>query len=40
LAAVKRGQVQEGIARLEEAAEARPERARIREDLERAKALL
>jgi Flp pilus assembly protein TadD len=40
LAAVKRGQVQEGIARLEEAARERPERGRIREDLERAKALL
>jgi tetratricopeptide (TPR) repeat protein len=40
LAAVKRGQVAEGIAMLEEAAEARPDRDRIREDLERAKALL
>jgi tetratricopeptide (TPR) repeat protein/tRNA A-37 threonylcarbamoyl transferase component Bud32/TolB-like protein len=40
LAAVKRGQVQEGIARLEEAALERPERDRIREDLERARALL
>ncbi|HMB67759.1 MAG TPA: tetratricopeptide repeat protein, partial [bacterium] len=40
LAAVKQGQVAEGIAMLEDAAKDRPERERIREDLERAKALL
>jgi hypothetical protein len=40
LAAVKRGEVESGIALLEEAARLRPERVRIREDLQKARALL
>jgi len=37
---VKRGDVAKGIALLEDAAKDRPDRERIREDLERARALL
>ncbi len=40
LAAIRQGHVRQGIAILEEAAEARPDRTRIREDLEAAKRLL
>jgi len=40
LALVKRGEVREGIAMLEEAARLRPDRAGIRADLQRASALL
>jgi tetratricopeptide (TPR) repeat protein len=39
LAAVKRGEVDEGVALLEEAAELRPDRSRIQEDLRKARAL-
>jgi len=40
LALVKRGEVREGIAMLEEASQLRPDRPRIREDLQRASSLL
>ena len=40
LAAVKKGEIEKGIALLEEAAELRPDRLRIREDLQKARALL
>ena len=40
LAAIERGAIDEGVALLEEAAELRPDRPRIREDLRKARALL